>query len=178
MQATQYGRSPSFLLTLNCAGCSSNGLQSTQVTGEIPVNSRIRPRHLLLPAILLVMIIFVWVGSVLLGTRWQLISINGSTPIKESDLSVQFSMTILGPWIEGSSGCNSFNGRYFQFGHRIILTSINVTQRLCHEPDGVMTQEEQYLGLLAQIERYKIEDDNLILMTSTNQSLVYRRVMP
>ncbi len=64
----------------------------------------------------------------------------------------------------GNSGCNTYNGRYVTDGVKIVLTPSGLTQMSCGEPAGVMDQETLYLGLLTQVEDYRINEDEQLEM--------------
>ncbi len=59
----------------------------------------------------------------------------------------------------GNAGCNTYNGTYTTDGIAITFTPRVVTKIQCEEPEGLMEQETHYLGLLDEVEEYRINED-------------------
>jgi heat shock protein HslJ len=93
-------------------------------------------------------------------TVWQLMFINGESPIVESSITLRFQDGRM----EGSSGCNTYGGDYtlgddgaFQAG------PIEVTEMACLDPQGVMDQEDNYLRILQMANKLVREEDELTI---------------
>jgi heat shock protein HslJ len=75
--------------------------------------------------------------------------------------------------VGGSAGCNSYFGDYEVDGSSLSIPLVGNTEMYCLEPEGVMDQEEQYLGSLRLAESYKIEDGKLRITCSDGSVLVF-----
>jgi heat shock protein HslJ len=87
----------------------------------------------------------------LLGTSWILLSYNNSQGGLVSTLAgttVNLSF-ISDASLSGSAGCNSYQSSYNVSGNQISIGGIISGQVFCASPEGIMEQEQQYLGLLA-----------------------------
>lgn len=84
----------------------------------------------------------------LAGVSWQLMSYGGGTaPIDGAPISVGFSDD---GTLRGNSGCNSYFGDYQVDGSRLTVGPLARTEMTCLEPDGVMSQEDDYLNVISQ----------------------------
>ena len=74
--------------------------------------------------------------------------------------------------VHGSSGCNSYGGQYDINKNRITITEVYCTEMACLEPEGIMEQEQQYLGILPASETYEIKNGKL-LITAGDRLLIF-----
>ena len=76
--------------------------------------------------------------------------------------------------VRGSAGCNSYFGEYEVSNKQLSITGLGNTEMYCMEPEGVMEQEEQYLGSFRLAESYEIEDGKLRISCSDGTVLVFQ----
>jgi heat shock protein HslJ len=73
----------------------------------------------------------------------------------------------------GDTGCNAFGGEYELDGDRLLVGPIDVTDMACD--DGLMTQEEQVLGVLDSGEvALSVDGSSLTLTAPDGRALIYR----
>lgn len=106
----------------------------------------------------------------LLGSKWELVSINGVRPLAGSSISLNFDKDSLG----GNGGCNSYGGDYKVKGDKLSVSSVFSTEMYCMT-EGVMDQEATYLQLLSQVEKISIGGEELILTTSDGSTLIFAK---
>ena len=75
--------------------------------------------------------------------------------------------------INGTAGCNSYGGRYRVYGDRIVVQELFSTMMACPEPEGIMEQEQRYLGYLGDAQTYQINDGKLLVYWSEYKALTF-----
>lgn len=86
----------------------------------------------------------------LIGVSWVLTGYAGAeggmvSPLSETEISINF----LGDGtLTGIAGCNSYNAGYRLEGNEITVGDLTRTVIGCVDPDGIMTQERDYLDAL------------------------------
>jgi heat shock protein HslJ len=101
------------------------------------------------------------------GTSWVLVSLDDTSPLLGTSITLSFA----DGEINGSGGCNSYSGLYQVQGDRISFGETVITLQACMEPAGVMDQESAYLALLGGVERYVLEDWDLMLVAQDGKAL-------
>jgi heat shock protein HslJ len=111
-------------------------------------------------------------------TRWELVLLNGSPVIPGTDISLEFNRKTL----YGNAGCNSYSGEYSaNMKGTLKVDNLVNTSMACFEPDGILEQESEYLGLLNRSDEYVFSADRLILSVSSvkgNPTLGFEFVRP
>jgi putative lipoprotein len=102
------------------------------------------------------------------GTAWTLTSINNSPPLENTTVTVEFKDGKIG----GSSGCNSYGGFYKVSGEKITTDSIAMTLMACMD-QGVMAQEQAFLEYLQEAQAFKLNEDQLQILSSNGKSLTF-----
>lgn len=102
------------------------------------------------------------------SASWLLTSLDGSSPVTGSSITLNFDKDSLG----GSAGCNSYGGEYKLRGDKLTLNSVYSTEMYC-EAAGLMDQEAYYLELLSKVESVSITGDTLTLTTSSGETLEF-----
>jgi hypothetical protein len=74
--------------------------------------------------------------------------------------------------INGSAGCNNYFGSYQVSDDKLTIMDLANTEMACLEPEGVMEQENQYLGLLRTAVSYLAQDGELHI-NSGGEILIY-----
>ena len=99
----------------------------------------------------------------LAGTEWVLTSLNGSSLIEDTEITLFFKEAYLG----GTMTCNNYgggpdSGKYTTTDDgRLAILQLAVTVQLCSEPEGIMEQEAAYIEALHDATTYRVTDDRL-----------------
>jgi heat shock protein HslJ len=118
-------------------------------------------------------------GTLLAGTEWVLISLNGASLIEGTEINLYFEEAFLG----GSMTCNGYgggsdSGRYAATddGSLTLPAPIAVTVQHCATPEGVMEQEAAYLEALQTAATYRVVGDRLEISNASGETtLVFAR---
>ena len=104
------------------------------------------------------------------GTEWVLQSVDGSSPLEGTEITLAFS----GGGASGSAGCNAYSGPYSVEGEDGLSFSDFVnTAMACLEPVGIMDQEEKYLEALRAATGFRLSDGELQIFSAEGAVLVY-----
>jgi len=106
----------------------------------------------------------------LVGTRWQLESLNGTPVLPGSTVTLQFDADGVAG---GNSGCNHYGGSYTLDGSNIEFSEIFSTLMACLD-DGVMDQEAAFLGALGNAQSVSLAGDRLTI-THDGGELIFVR---
>jgi heat shock protein HslJ len=79
-----------------------------------------------------------------------------------------------GSRVTGSAGCNTYAGDYRVRGSKLTVGALEMTERACMSPEGVMEQEIEYARALGSAESYEIRDGQPHIACADDQTLVYR----
>jgi len=110
-------------------------------------------------------------ASLLRGVEWAVLSIDGEPPVEGSEVSIAFGGD---GHVSGAASCNRFMGAYALSGEGLSLTQVATTMMACPEP--IMAQEQRFLALLGEVNRFEIGDQGrLLLHTGDGRSLQARR---
>jgi heat shock protein HslJ len=119
--------------------------------------------------------------TVLEGTHWNLISLNGHKPLDGTTITLSFASGILRT-LSGSDGCNTYGGGPDSGPYQatidggLAITHTAVTAMLCLGPPGITEQETAYMGALQQAATYRVTNGKLeILNAAGDLVLVYER---
>lgn len=96
--------------------------------------------------------------SNLSGSRWNLVSMAGETPVEGSTITLDFLNGDLG----GNASCNSYSAPYTLEGETLTVGQATSTMMAC---EGVMDQEARYLELLSSAESLSAGEDELVIRT-------------
>ena len=75
--------------------------------------------------------------------------------------------------VAGSAGCNRYFGGYKVKKNELSISMLASTEMYCHDPEGVMDQEMQYLRTLQTAENYMVRDGELRISCSGSQVLIF-----
>lgn len=106
-------------------------------------------------------------GAALPSGTWNLVSLNGSAVIPDTELTIEFS----DGQVAGSSGCNAFGGAYTQNGSDLQFGEMATTLMACLDT-GVMEQESAYLAALQAVTTFSA-DENSLTLSGEGIELVY-----
>lgn len=108
-------------------------------------------------------------ASKLEGHTWVLTNYNDIPSIA----SHQPTLLLEDGQVSGTTGCNHYGGSYQIKGDSIHFEALFNTEMACLDPQGLMEQEQVYLGLLRVANRFEINELGLTLFTETGQNLVF-----
>ena len=110
-------------------------------------------------------------GDELDGSEWQLSAWRKSRP---SD-GVVITAAFQDGRVSGSAGCNHYSAEYSLEGDSIDVGAVEITEMACLEPQGVMEDEQTYIGYLMDAVRYEIDGDRLYIYWDAREMLTYDR---
>jgi len=103
-------------------------------------------------------------GDQLVGTSWRATSIvvdGANTPVLDgSTVTAIFDDTTM----RGFGGCNSMSAGYEVSGSSLIFGQVLSTMAFCDDPVGVFDQEVAVVSLLASVDEFSINGDQLVLL--------------
>jgi len=113
-------------------------------------------------------------ASILGDTTWILESYgemgNLNAVLEGTEITAVFDSTQ--GQVNGSAGCNSYFGDYEIDNSELSILNVANTEMYCLEPEGIMEQEQQYLGLIQDAESYQVQDGTLQINCG-DQILIY-----
>lgn len=109
----------------------------------------------------------------LTNTEWRLTLYNNgrgglATPLAETTITAKFDEE---KGLAGSAGCNNYRASYTLDNNTITVGPASSTRRLCHQPNGIMQQEADYLALLQDVATYTISGNQLDLKNAAETTL-------
>ena len=105
------------------------------------------------------------------GTRWDVVNYNNGRQavislIGGTAISMNFGAD---GQVTGTAGCNSYFAVYRVNGNNITVGQPGSTSLFCAEPEGVMTQEAEFLAALQSAATFSINGNTLEMRTADNQ---------
>lgn len=91
----------------------------------------------------------------LLNTNWDLVTMNGETPVAGRPPTLAFD----GKTVNGTTGCNSYSGPFTLNGTELSIEFLSQTEMACEEP--LNQQERTYLTMLMSAVSLTLEDETL-----------------
>jgi heat shock protein HslJ len=108
-------------------------------------------------------------APVLAGTAWIMGSLNGSLPVSDGAVTLQFGMD---GSASGSDGCNRYTTTYNQLGDALTFTQpMAGTMMACDEP--IMAQATEYQKAMASVTRFAMSARQLVLFAGNDIVLTY-----
>lgn len=102
-------------------------------------------------------------GGPIIGVTWQLVTLFAQPVLEGATITAVFSED---GSLTGSSGCNTYTSSYTIDGSSISILPPAVTQLICAEPEGIMTQEVGYLATLPTASDYIVSGGQLTIRTA------------
>ena len=100
-------------------------------------------------------------------TEWVLTSLNGSSLLEGSNITLNFTGTEVG----GFAGCNAYGGEYTAADEgTLTIPGFAITEQLCQTPDGIMQQEDAYTEALLSAATYRVTDDRLEIANAAGET--------
>ena len=110
--------------------------------------------------------------SALEGIEWQLISWNGRSPHKDSNITIAFAAGE----ISGHAGYRDYAGTYEASGDDIRFTSIGMKEPTSLKPEALRFQESGYTTNLSLATNYRLSEGELEIFTAPGGVLIYAPV--
>lgn len=117
------------------------------------------------------------------GPTWLLLSIVGARQVEGEPVpwpdpawlaeGTEITATFAGGTVSGSAGCNDYGTAYTLDGTSLDFGDIAATEKACLTPEGVMDQEQRYLGALEDVTDYRISGTLLWLWTKDRRALAF-----
>ncbi len=110
----------------------------------------------------------------LAGTEWALTSLNGSSLIEDTEITLYFREAYLG----GTMTCNQYgggpdSGKYTATDDgKLAIPQLAVTVQLCSEPEGIMEQEAAYIEALHGAATYQVTDGRLEIADTSGRIIL------
>ena len=109
------------------------------------------------------------------GTRWELISLNGSELIEGTYIGLYFHNGTV--W--GSAGCNIYGGDYLTEDPDILtIPGVGQTEMDRISPEGIMEQENIYIRSLTNTASYRVAGEQLETYSADKQKLLIFKRKP
>jgi heat shock protein HslJ len=108
-------------------------------------------------------------GNSLDGTAWTLDSIGDKELLPETTMTAFFN----NEEVSGSASCNHYFASYLERGNQLTIDGLGWTEMACLNPEGIMEQEQEIMGLMDSALEYQFRNSNLIIKTNTGQELVF-----
>jgi len=103
------------------------------------------------------------------GTSWVLTSLNGSSPLEDATITLNFEDETVG----GDAGCNSYGGDYLLSGETdVTISNLVSTLRACADPE-LGEQETAYLRILGGVTGYNLSASQLELFNDAGETLIF-----
>jgi len=108
----------------------------------------------------------------LAGTEWVLTSLNGSSLIEDTEITLTFREGYLG----GTMTCNQYgggpdSGKYAATDRgKLAIPQLAVTVQLCAEPEGIMEQEAAYIQVLHDAAAYRVTSGDLEIVDASGRT--------
>ena len=100
-------------------------------------------------------------------TEWVLTSLNGSSLLEDSNITLNFA----GGEVGGFAGCNAYGGEYTAADEgALTIPGFAITEQLCQTPDGIMQQENAYTEALLSAAAYRVMDDRLEIANAAGET--------
>lgn len=105
----------------------------------------------------------------LVGTQWELLSVNGIPPVEGSEITIAFTEDE----ISGNAGCRGYRGTYRASGDDISFPELGMTEPDCSGPEALILQEGGYTTSLEWATNYRLSEGKLEIITARGETLLY-----
>jgi heat shock protein HslJ/membrane-bound inhibitor of C-type lysozyme len=110
-------------------------------------------------------------AALLQGAKWVVEDLNGRGIVDRSRMTLRFGSD---GRVSGRASCNKYSGTYLLTGEALTVSQAATTRKACAE--SLMSQEDEFLGLLRGVRRFSISPDGaLILHTGDRRTIKARR---
>lgn len=103
----------------------------------------------------------------LAGTKWEVTGYNnGKEAVVSTIIGTKLTANFTATDVGGSAGCNTYSGKVTATAPKIKIGPLASTRKACSTPEGVMTQEQEYLAALESAATYKLQGSTLEFRTA------------
>jgi len=104
------------------------------------------------------------------GSAWVLKAISNDAVIIGNPPTLEFK----DDQIVGNGSCNTYSGSYQVKGETISFGPLARTEMYCLKPEGVMDQEQTYLGILEVAQRFDVVEGTLTIYSDSGKTLIFQ----
>ena len=108
----------------------------------------------------------------LLGSRWQLTSLDGKDLLPGTDITLAFAVGK----VSGHAGCRDYWATYDASGDDLHFVYLEMVSTDCELTDALLTQEGEYTTMLGWVDHYRLQDNRLELFTQRGETLTFTRL--
>jgi len=101
------------------------------------------------------------------GTEWEVVTARGASLLPGTHFYIRFDEGR----VTGNAGCNGFFGGYEVRGDSVAVTDVAAQKMMCHEPVGLMGQEDSLLRFLEEVRAFRLDGDRLRLRRPDGEAL-------
>lgn len=109
-------------------------------------------------------------ASQLLGEEWLIEDIAGAGVVDDTQATLQF---LPEGKLAGNATCNRIIGSYEVVDGRLTLGPAGTTMMAC--PEALMNQEQKLLGLLPQVESFRLDDTGALVLSAADGTTITAR---
>lgn len=106
----------------------------------------------------------------LVGTAWQLVSMNGHSPVEGATITLAFHDE---NQVSGSAGCREYVATYEASGDDMRFPQQSMIGAACLDQESLMRQEGQYTDRLSWATNYRLSEDQFEILTARGEVLVF-----
>jgi heat shock protein HslJ/sporulation protein YlmC with PRC-barrel domain len=106
-------------------------------------------------------------------TTWALQLFHNETRWYPGLFGIEITAQFEGDQVSGSAGCNTYQATVDREGDSLTISNLTVTDKSCTEPEGIMSQEEEYLSLLQTVGSMVQVDGMLLLADVQDQPVLF-----
>lgn len=105
------------------------------------------------------------------GTEWKLETLNGKTVILKGGNFVTLNFEASEEKFNGTAVCNKYSGEYVKKEDSLKFTGIGSTKMMCDDN----LNESDYFTVLGSIDRYRISDGKLRLISKDSTVAIFKQ---
>lgn len=107
--------------------------------------------------------------SVLAGTRWQLVSLDGADVVENTTVTLEFAE---GGEVRGETGCNGYSTRYTESGSALSFNPEIISTMMACVDEAANAQEQAWLSALSTATAFTLADDVLTITYGDGAEMV------
>ena len=105
------------------------------------------------------------------GADWEVIELGGAALTPSPDLTLHFDSDNR---VSGRAACNRYTGGYALTGEGLSIARVATTKMACE--GAQMTQEQRFLALLAEVDRFDVGDDASLRLIAADKDVIRARL--
>lgn len=104
----------------------------------------------------------------LVGTAWQVETVEGNSLIAGSQITMRFSMPGI---VEGFAGCRNYQAEFTEDDQGTRFTRIRMAEEECNQED-LLLQEQNFTDYFTWADHFEVVGENLVLFTQRDEVIV------